>query len=92
MLLIPAGSFRMGSPEEEIGPDPDVGPVHEVTLGEFLMARTPITHSQWRTVASWEPGNGEKWARDLQPDPSYYQDENARLLEGKVDTDNRPLE
>ena len=56
MLRIPSGSFMMGSPEDEPGRDPDEGPPHEVTLGEFLMARGPITQAQWRAVAPWQPG------------------------------------
>ena len=49
--------------------------MHEVSLGEFLMARTPITQAQWRAVAGWKPRpeKGEIWGRDLNPDPSRFQ-------------------
>jgi formylglycine-generating enzyme required for sulfatase activity len=67
MLPIPAGSFLMGSPEDEPDRFDDEGPQHQVTLGAFWMAQTPTTQAQWRTVAGWP-----KVERDLEPDPSYF--------------------
>jgi formylglycine-generating enzyme required for sulfatase activity len=72
MVRIPAGSFWMGSPEGEEGRSEAEGPVHEVQLGEFLLGRTPITQEQWRMVAAWEPKEGERWGRKLQPHPSRF--------------------
>lgn len=71
MLPIPAGSFLMGSPESEPGRFGDEGPQHEVTLGAFWMAQTPITQAQWRTVAGWP-----KVERDLESDPSRFKGAN----------------
>jgi formylglycine-generating enzyme required for sulfatase activity len=71
MLKIPAGSFLMGSPEDEPGRIEDEGPQHEVTLGTFFMAQTPITQAQWRAVAGWQ-----KLERDLDPDPSNFKGAN----------------
>jgi formylglycine-generating enzyme required for sulfatase activity len=71
MVLIPAGRFLMGSPADEPGRDGDEGPQHEVTLGSFFMAQTPITQAQWREVAGWQ-----KLERDLDPDPSYFKGAN----------------
>jgi formylglycine-generating enzyme required for sulfatase activity len=94
MLRIPAGRFLMGSPEGELEREANEGPVHEVRLGEFLMARTPITQAQWRAVASWQPRpeKGEIWGRELNPEPSRFQGKEARLLEGEANTDQRPVE
>jgi formylglycine-generating enzyme required for sulfatase activity len=94
MLRIPAGRFLMGSPEGELEREANEAPVHEVSLGEFLMARTPITQAQWRVVASWEPRpeKGEIWGRELNPDPSRFQGQEARLLGGEANTDQRPVE
>ena len=76
MLLIPAGTFTMGSPETEKkrygGKE---GPQHEVTVPEFFMSRYPITQAQWRAVAGLTPVNQE-----LNPAPS------------KFEGDNRPVE
>jgi len=67
MLPIPAGSFLMGSTDDEPGRIDDEGPQHEVTLDAFRMAQTPITQAQWRTVAGWL-----KVERNLEPDPAYF--------------------
>jgi formylglycine-generating enzyme required for sulfatase activity len=67
MVKIPAGSFLMGSPKDEPERLGREGPQHEVTLGAFFMAQTPITQAQWRAVAGWQ-----KLERDLKPDPSKF--------------------
>ena len=36
MVVLPAGSFEMGSPESEEGRDDDEGPAHRVEIGEAL--------------------------------------------------------
>jgi formylglycine-generating enzyme required for sulfatase activity len=61
----------MGSPEDEPERSDDEGPQHEVTLGSFFMAQTPITQAQWRAVAGWQ-----KLERDLDPDPSNFKGAN----------------
>jgi formylglycine-generating enzyme required for sulfatase activity len=71
MVKIPAGSFLMGSPDNEPVRLECEGPQHEVTLGSFLMAQTSITQAQWRTAASWP-----KEERDLKPDPSHFKGAN----------------
>jgi formylglycine-generating enzyme required for sulfatase activity/CheY-like chemotaxis protein len=92
MVRIPAGSFQMGSAEQELERQSNEGPVHEVTLAEFLIGQTPITQAQWRAVASWEPQKGERWGRELNPNPAKFQGEEARLLAGEKNTDERPVE
>jgi formylglycine-generating enzyme required for sulfatase activity len=71
LAFIPAGSFLMGSPANESSRSRVEGPQHEVTLGSFFMAKTPITQAQWREVAGWQ-----KLERDLDPDPSYFKGAN----------------
>jgi formylglycine-generating enzyme required for sulfatase activity len=98
MVQIPAGSFLMGSPAEELGRYGDEGPQHRVELAEFLMGQTPITQAQWRVVAAWQPRDGESWGRQLNPNPSYFQAGDnqkggeARLFDGEANTDQRPVE
>ena len=67
MMLIPAGTFTMGSPEEELERTEAEGPQHEVAVGQFFMAKYPITQAQWRAVAAMPQVN-----RELKPDPSRF--------------------
>jgi formylglycine-generating enzyme required for sulfatase activity len=71
MVQIPAGSFQMGSPEDEPERLEREGPQHQVTLPSFFMAQTPITQAQWAVVASWRPVG-----RDLNPEPAHFKGPN----------------
>ncbi|MEY3334750.1 MAG: hypothetical protein RLZZ176_3053, partial [Cyanobacteriota bacterium] len=63
MVLIPGGSFIMGSPETEVGRnwyqvwDQSLdgcnieGPQHEVQVSDFWISKYPVTQSQWLAVA-----------------------------------------
>jgi sulfatase modifying factor 1 len=42
-VSVPAGPFAMGWPDGH----PSEGPVHEVWVGEFLIARTPVTNAEF---------------------------------------------
>ena len=55
MVEIPAGSFLMGSQEDEEGHQDRESPQHEVTVARFFMGRTPITQAQWRAVTQLKP-------------------------------------
>ncbi|MGK7929881.1 MAG: SUMF1/EgtB/PvdO family nonheme iron enzyme [Microcystaceae cyanobacterium] len=50
MVLIPAGSFMMGSNECE-----EEQPIHEVTLNAFYMGKYPITQAQYQAVMRNNP-------------------------------------
>ncbi len=51
MVLIPAGTFMMGSPEDEIGRYTDEGPQHQVTLTKsFYLGKYEVTQAQWQAV------------------------------------------
>lgn len=69
LMLIPDGTFIMGSPEDELGRWEDEGPQHEVTVFTFLMGRYPINQAQWRTIAT---RTELKVKDDLKLDPSKY--------------------
>ncbi len=45
MVLIPGGSFKMGSPEDEEDRKKNEGPQHEVKVAPFYMAATEATHT-----------------------------------------------
>ncbi len=57
LVLIPAGSFEMGSPADELERQPDEGPQHTVTVPTFFMGRTPITQAQYEAVMGDNPAN-----------------------------------
>jgi formylglycine-generating enzyme required for sulfatase activity len=103
LVEIPAGSFLMGSPPEEPERSDNEGPQHEVKLESFFMSQTPITQAQWRAVAQWQERPGERWGRELDPEPSFFEprrnpkarsfdDARFSLLEGETDSEQRPVE
>ncbi|WP_085726760.1 formylglycine-generating enzyme family protein [Pseudomonas sp. R37(2017)] len=48
MVVLPAGTFTMGTPQDEVGREPDEGPMHEVTFDKpFAMSRYQITAGEW---------------------------------------------
>jgi formylglycine-generating enzyme required for sulfatase activity len=49
MVVIPPGSFRMGSPDDELGRFDGEGPVHEVHISyAFAVSKYPITRGEWK--------------------------------------------
>ncbi len=67
MMLIPAGTFVMGSPENEIDRSNNESPQHSVNVPSFCMGKHPITQAQWRIVANLPAVN-----QKLQPNPSSF--------------------
>lgn len=51
MIIIPAGCFRMGSPER-CG-YPDEHPQHSVSVPSLAVGRHPVTQAQWGAVVPW---------------------------------------
>jgi len=67
MILIPAGTFLMGSPEGELERTDDEGPQHEVNVSAFCMGKYPVTQAQWRFVAELPQVD-----RELEANPSRF--------------------
>jgi formylglycine-generating enzyme required for sulfatase activity/uncharacterized caspase-like protein len=65
LMLIPGGSFQMGSHKDE-GSD-DERPEHNVVVKPFLMGLYQVTQAQWRAVAALT-----KVERDLEAEPSSF--------------------
>ncbi len=56
MVLIPAGSFTMGSPDSEQDRGSDEGPQHQVTISKsFYMGKYEVTQAQWEAVMGNNP-------------------------------------
>ena len=56
---IPAGTFMMGSPDEEVGRGKDEGPQHQVNVQAFQMARTETTNAQFRVFRPDHQGQND---------------------------------
>ncbi|MBJ9974996.1 formylglycine-generating enzyme family protein [Pseudomonas sp. S75] len=48
MVVLPAGTFTMGTPDDELGRQPDEGPMHDVTFKKaFAISRFQIQNGEW---------------------------------------------
>ena len=71
MVLIPAGQFIMGAPEDEEGSSYSERPQHQVTVPSFFMGKYPVTQAQWKAVAELPRVN-----RELEEYPSEFKGDN----------------
>ena len=56
-MLLEAGNFTMGSPENEEGRDKDEGPQHTVYIDSFYISKYEITQSQWKEIMNKNPSH-----------------------------------
>lgn len=48
MVVLPAGSYLMGTPDDEVGRQPDESPQHQVTFAKpFAISRFQVTAGEW---------------------------------------------
>jgi formylglycine-generating enzyme required for sulfatase activity len=71
MVMIPSGSFMMGSPETEEGSNDDERPQHQVTIKAFCLGKYQVTQAQWKAVAAFPQVN-----KELKLDPSRFKGDN----------------
>ena len=71
MVMIPNGTFIMGSPETEEGSRDNERPQHQVTIKAFCLGKYQVTQAQWKAVAAFPQLN-----RELKPDPSNFKGAN----------------
>jgi len=58
LVQIPAGTFAMGSPADEVGRQPNEGPQTKVTLTkDFFLGATAVTQGQWTAVMGSNPSH-----------------------------------
>ncbi len=73
MVVIPAGSFFMGSPKDEPGYDPTEGPVHRVKIAQsFALGKYAVTFDEWDACVAGGGCNGfrpgdQGWGRGRRP-------------------------
>jgi formylglycine-generating enzyme required for sulfatase activity len=73
LVVVPAGSFTMGSPASEVGRDDDEGPQHPVTIPRALaVGKYDVTFAEWDACVAdggcggYRPGD-EPWGRGNRP-------------------------
>ena len=66
MVMIPGGTFMMGSPEKEERPQ------HQVTIKAFCLGKYQVTQAQWKAVAAAFP----QVNKELKLDPSRFKGDN----------------
>jgi len=73
-VLIPAGTFLMGSPEHEPGRNDDEIQ-HKVTLSQdFYLQTTPVTQAQWEALTDSNPSSFVQGGSDLPVEGVSWQD------------------
>jgi formylglycine-generating enzyme required for sulfatase activity len=68
-VLIPAGTFIMGSPDSDAEAQSDEKPAHRVTISQpFYLGKYPVTQAQWERVMGSRPSRFQ-----VRPNhPMYY--------------------
>ena len=64
MLLIPAGTFEMGSPDSDPEADSNERPRHPVTLSAFYLSEFEVTQGQYQRVMDNNPSSFSKAGDD----------------------------
>jgi formylglycine-generating enzyme required for sulfatase activity len=70
MIVIPAGKFVMGSPENEADRETSEGPQHEVTIAQpFAVSKFEVTFEEWDAcvAAAACPPITDSWGREKMP-------------------------
>ncbi len=74
MVVVPAGTFTMGSPANEADRSSDEGPQHDVTIAKpFAVGKFEVTFAEWDACAddggctSNSHPDDRGWGRDRQP-------------------------
>ena len=73
MVVVPAGSFTMGSPKSEEGRRDREGPQHEVTIAEaFAIGKYEVTFDEWEACVKAGGCDGDQpddlgWGRGRRP-------------------------
>ena len=73
MVVLPAGSFMMGSPADEKGREYNEGPLHKVTIDyQFAVGVYEVTFSEWdycvqQGGCNYHRPNDEGWGRGDRP-------------------------
>jgi formylglycine-generating enzyme required for sulfatase activity len=79
LVPIPAGTFTMGSPDNEVGREKDEGPPTQVRITRpFWMGQYEVTHGQWRALMN---GDLDEQARLTLADDKLYRFGDKRMTQ-----------
>ena len=88
MIVVPAGTFTMGSPTGEIGRDNDEGPQREVRIARpFAVSKFEVTFAEWDAcvAASACPSAADSLGRGLMPVINVSWDDAKQYVAGSRD-------
>jgi formylglycine-generating enzyme required for sulfatase activity len=92
MTVIPAGSFRMGSPHDEADRDEDEGPVRTVTIAEpFAIGSYEVTRRQFAAFVDETGHRGRTGCLIWSGSELAYTDSNSWLDPGYEVGDDHPI-
>ena len=80
MVVIPAGSFLMGSPASESDRFSNEGPQRRVTVVSFALGKTEVTQGQWKAVMGGDPSRFSTCGDDCPVENVSWEDA-QRLIE-----------
>ena len=69
MVKIPAGSFLMGSADNDESASDNEKPQHRVNLQEFYLGKYPVTQEQYQAVMGHNPSNFKSFFKDTSKNP-----------------------
>jgi formylglycine-generating enzyme required for sulfatase activity len=94
MVVVPVGSFAMGSPETEADRDKDEGPQHKVTFAKPLaVSKFELTFDEWDTCAFYHDcvqASDAGWGRGQRPVVYVTWDDARRYAEWLTKITGRP--
>lgn len=73
MVWIPGGTFRMGSNDHYA----EEAPVHRVTVGDFLIDRTPVTNREFKEFVN---ATGYVTTAEIAPNPKDYPGARSNMI------------
>lgn len=94
LVLLPGGTFEMGSPPEEPGHAPEEGPVHRVTLDAFFVSKFELTQAQFERITGSNPSilSQERGVPDGVPSGPSHPVEGVSWIAGRQWLDRAALD
>jgi formylglycine-generating enzyme required for sulfatase activity len=95
MVVVPAGSYRMGSSDDDPGHQPSEQPQHQVTIAKpFAVSKYQLTFEEWDVCADYGDCprgiSDSGWGRGPQPVVNVSWDDAQRYVEWLSRTTGKP--